>query len=425
MPEKPIALPWFIPTPDVLPPQRATLRLGMGRSERYFREVVVPGIGGVSFVRQLSWAIAGVTLGSSVPRRQPSRIANGIEALACKLNQGEAASDGRLRGVRAFARSPDTFAFADLSQRKYYVQVTYRQGTVGALLSSGLGFTEQSQRFNAMACTRHGVDLAEAFLGQSQVRRQQSLRAVLLDWARGDAVPDLDHRRLAEAISPGRPTPAEQRIVRERLESIAAQVPHGVPLKRRLQLVELLRGRSSEPTYASIVKRLDEVGKRQLDLALVFAQLAASARDVVRAAAIGLNAAPRALASKLADDKTVAESLRVLRDRSRDYLRAAPQTGLEDAGADAIARSGDLDNPGARLISVVGHDGIGLACDDGKSVRQGPRYDIVLRNAREGDATADDSDESDTGIVADETGLRLSRLRQLWILLQDCNDASR
>lgn len=56
----------------------------------FFRDLVVPELGRIWFVRQLSWPLASLALhesfqsqGSNAPK--PTAICHGIEALACKL----------------------------------------------------------------------------------------------------------------------------------------------------------------------------------------------------------------------------------------------------------------------------------------------------------------------------------------------------
>ena len=53
---------WFIPALEEFQSERALLHLGLNGAVRHYRELIVPGIGGVWFVRQLSWAVAGIAL---------------------------------------------------------------------------------------------------------------------------------------------------------------------------------------------------------------------------------------------------------------------------------------------------------------------------------------------------------------------------
>jgi hypothetical protein len=71
---------------------------------RYHREQSVPGIGGAWFVRQLSWAVAGFKLLKENTKESPIRVANAIEALACKSEYKMNPDEYSFRGKRAFAR---------------------------------------------------------------------------------------------------------------------------------------------------------------------------------------------------------------------------------------------------------------------------------------------------------------------------------
>ena len=52
-----------IPAPDEWDPRsRVDLTFNLNDAIRYHREMTVPGIGGLSFVRQLSWAVMGISL---------------------------------------------------------------------------------------------------------------------------------------------------------------------------------------------------------------------------------------------------------------------------------------------------------------------------------------------------------------------------
>jgi len=82
---------WFSPAPSEISSSRISLDFGLRSADLLFRELVVPELGRVWFVRQLSWPVAALALheamqgrGSSPPK--PTAICHGIEALACKLD---------------------------------------------------------------------------------------------------------------------------------------------------------------------------------------------------------------------------------------------------------------------------------------------------------------------------------------------------
>ncbi len=92
---------WFIPAPSLLPAGRASLDLGLMRAERFYRELAVPGIGGIWFTRQVSWSVGALALGSDLPGTiNPATLARAIEALANKVLYDKVDS-------RAFVRQPD------------------------------------------------------------------------------------------------------------------------------------------------------------------------------------------------------------------------------------------------------------------------------------------------------------------------------
>lgn len=105
---------WFAPEPDDDVGTRLTLDFWLRRADLFFRQLVVPELGRVWFVRQLSWPVAALHLratprkhGGNVPR--PAVLANALEALACKLEyfHGGEARSARILGVRAFGRDPE------------------------------------------------------------------------------------------------------------------------------------------------------------------------------------------------------------------------------------------------------------------------------------------------------------------------------
>jgi len=88
--------------------QRITLDFGLRGANQHFLELVVPEIG-VRYVRQLSWAAAGLAmrddLAAEGSKYRATQLANAIEALGCKAEwmSGSSAST-RVIGRRAFDR---------------------------------------------------------------------------------------------------------------------------------------------------------------------------------------------------------------------------------------------------------------------------------------------------------------------------------
>ena len=132
---------WFSPAPSEVTSSRLALDFGLRAADLFFRELVVPELGRVWFVRQLSWPLAALalyeelaSLGSNAPK--PTAICHGIEALAiytypaqmlfCKRAfAGLADLNGRrIRTssptqsdwVEALGATPITTPFAELNQ---------------------------------------------------------------------------------------------------------------------------------------------------------------------------------------------------------------------------------------------------------------------------------------------------------------------
>src|SRR3954468_8529865 len=100
---------WFAPAPSEISSSRISLDFGLRSADLFFRELVVPELGRLWFVRQLSWPMAALALhedlrdhhGGNIPK--PTALCHGIEALACKLEffaNREARSE-RILGRRA------------------------------------------------------------------------------------------------------------------------------------------------------------------------------------------------------------------------------------------------------------------------------------------------------------------------------------
>src|ERR1035438_4670895 len=100
--------------PSEVSSSRISLDFGLRSADFFFRDLVVPELGRIWFVRQLSWPLASLALheaiqshGSNAPK--PTAICHGIEALACKLEykvdpQGPFE---RILGSRAFGHDDD------------------------------------------------------------------------------------------------------------------------------------------------------------------------------------------------------------------------------------------------------------------------------------------------------------------------------
>jgi len=104
---------WYATAPSRTDRTRITLNFGLGRADRQLNELVVPQLGRIWFVRQLSWPVAALSLGERVRETtnvKPSAISHGLEALGCKLEWNKNPDSERILGKRAFGRDTDEHA---------------------------------------------------------------------------------------------------------------------------------------------------------------------------------------------------------------------------------------------------------------------------------------------------------------------------
>jgi hypothetical protein len=402
---------WFIPGKDHFQVERAVLHLGLNAALRYYRELVVPGIGGVWFVRHLSWPAAGIMLAQSTGfRYTASRVANGIEALACKFMWKNGMVDG-IRGMRAFNRNPGPMSFRELSQAKYYVQVTFRQSAVRAL--AGLELTDGGNRFNSMCLSRMGEDLANAFFDDCRVW------TALEGWIDGKDFPQSGKTFSWFARLEG--SGEENRIVRDRL--LSDTTDNLSSASRRRKLIEAVGNRSrSNPLDLSIVKgRLDAQQRYEVETAESFDGMLTAARELVHQSAEYLEDVSLTTTGRLAS--RVSSGIRALKSAAHNYMKKVARSGAEhvDAGyfADAVAqgRSGE-----AVLGEVLSRDGAIIACANKQNVTKGPLFS--RHKSLEAVNTGSSANDEELGLSAgpEETSTA-NKINQLFSLWRDCKNA--
>jgi len=404
------------------------LALGLRRAERHFRELTVPGIGGVSFVRQLSWAVAGLQLASSLPKVRPAIIANAVEALGCKLAYFKGKKKGersdRLRGVRAFERDKDALQFRCLSKRRWYVQVTYRQGSVGPLVD--LGLAEGSRRYNAMRLTDAGRSLAKELLFFQGKRK---LGTELDEWIRS---PDSTPRTsLWRYLGPDSPSQGERAVVKCRLT--AANAYECLPSDRRLRLIEALEEAPLDfDQFMDVLRRRGEDGAaNHLELARSFADLARACRMLIRhlLLIVGDCGQREVSIQTLLGRPEIGDACNELEKLANIFHKHERDNNLSHPDTTKLLREIDSD-PTDRIANIVGRDQATLRIE-GSSLCRGPRFDVGLRAARayigvvdKAEIQRDVSDEDPEDEDLTSSGLQLHRLEQLRNLWQDCIDAT-
>lgn len=315
---------WFAPSPSKQERSRISLNFGLGRADRMLRERVVPGLGRVWFVRQLSWPVAALALrndlrGANGPRA--SAISHGLEALGCKLEWTAHPDAGRILGKRAFGRDHDEeiWSFDKLRTTKHYVQNTHRQAATRTLHEErGLGLATGS-RFDVYELTSPGEQLAAAFLDQTVGKGGGSLHSRLAAWLRGE---DIDLSRTARrALGPSSPSDTERALVR-------ARVFDTVTSARRRQAANAV-GLAREPRdMPDVARRLREAGHddhaNDVEAAHAFGLMLDRARDLAAAISERVDQTQRGWA--------IAESAK---DGSMKHLVAA----LRKAGGEFLAKS--------------------------------------------------------------------------------------
>lgn len=284
----------FVTTPDSFEGvSRTNTSFDLRELEHAHDEEVVPGIGSLSYVRHATWALAAIRLFSSNTDIQEkakvqSRVANALEALACKLQffADPDHRDNRDRGSLAFRRpaSKDLWTFDDLQRKENYVQNTFRQSVVSSLW--GLGFCETGTTlFNQMKLTIDGEKIADAFLRKKTtddsdvsdtLEKKKNLPLVLTNWICNNTQGNKIENSL---LSAKYPTEGEKTIMKQRLLARNEADPHGDPEKRS-RLIGLLQDLEDESTYQEELliklKNGDDRSKRhawQIENAIRFEQV--------------------------------------------------------------------------------------------------------------------------------------------------------
>lgn len=401
---------WFAPESDVPTGGRLNLDFGMRSSDLFFRERVVPGIGGAWFVRQLSWACAALALHAKQGVRRGPRatdIAHAIEALGSKRAWWAEEESNRINGVRAFQRDEDDFSFATLSRRKNYVQVTHRQGAVRALRGEPSLGLAVGGRFDGLALLPPGQDLADAFLYQPVGKGGAALEGKLLAWIAGADVGEAPS--LVNALSPSRPSKAEYEVVRRRLCGLTD--PAGTTRARLAKIVDV-------PKLPDLDKVLPE--------ALAAAGWVGQAADIVAARAFGAlldrtrefagaltplveQQGGSAKVAELAKADAVASAARQLRVAATAFLTRAGLAGVVEPISQDFARQIHEAKDDSHLTAVVVSQPNTLLGLDGAMLRRGPLFRVLIgADAAVGEASGEPPDP-----LASDRTFRISNLHSL------------
>lgn len=247
---------WGAIQPEDVPEARLRLDFGLRPAIMAFNEWAVPGLGGASFVRQLTWSCMGIALAEELGRpAMAAQVAEGVEALASwialrRLKGYE--TDRRVQGKRKFS-GLDRLSFDDVSKRGAYVTVPFRRPAAASL--AGLGFCQRPEaRFSALRLDVAGRELLDHAWGGN------GARAMLLNWlTKSDQALSRIQQPLLDVLLPDRHTDVERSLVMRQL----CQVPGA---ERRRNVVALVQAQA-EPLSASF-----DAGARERFLEGVTAQ---------------------------------------------------------------------------------------------------------------------------------------------------------
>lgn len=414
---------WYSPEPDDFTAERLTLDFGLRAADQFYRELVVPGLGRVWFVRQVSWPLAAIALHAEMKAEgnapKPTAICHGIEALACKLEYfapSDERSD-RILGSRAFARDEGGTirTFSQLRLQAQYVRNTHRAAATRTVRTgAGLGFAS-GQRFDLLELEPVGLALASEFLNQSVgPRNGGTLRGWLKQWIRGEREVPHSANTLLEALSPESPTRGERDLVSARVLDAG-----GADGAKRKQLAEAT-GRAAEmPDIENvIVERLRRAGHRtqgdEVIAARAFGAVLDRARSVVAELTRVIEPARGGVAiADIVGDKGVRSAVRKLRTAAVQLVEKVKlvDTAREPTSAifaDMIKKADD--NDCVRHVVTRAGD---VLCLAGGNVMRGGLFRVV----RSSDSP-DGIEEGSSSIGPDRTG-RTFRIANLHSMLRD------
>jgi hypothetical protein len=414
---------WFSPAPSELSSSRISLDFGLRAADLFFRELVVPELGRVWFVRQLSWPLAALALYESMHQSganppKPTAICHGIESLACKLEYlvDPADASDRVLGRRAFGRDAETavWTYQRLRQPAHYVQNTHRQATTRAVrVDGGLGFAAGA-RFDLLQLEPVGKAVAEAFLEQKVGKGGTTLRRWLVGWIRGEKVIPRRSNTLREALSPEHPAPSEQGLVRSRVLEVST------PACYTRQRLSRAIGKAAEPPdiQAIVVPRLRAAGRKEqaneVLAALAFGAMLDRARDA--AAALTVAVEPGRGGVKIAvleRDSAVSRELDRLVHAAKSFVKKATIASVTEANSLAFANAVLKAQAGAAVIRLLVSRADQILGLSDRSVIRGALFRVV-----DGSESVTDLEEGAASIEPDRTG-RTFRIANLHSLLRD------
>jgi hypothetical protein len=324
--------PFMVPFPDSWDSRsRIDLTFNLGSAIRYHREMTVPEIGGLRFVRQASWGVAGIQLAKSPENKKRYRaheIANAIEALGSKIHFvfecNRDKEQYKYLGSRAFGNDWTSFSYQCLKKSSYYVQNTYRQAIVTALRP--LRFCKGSSFFDQMELDRNGERLFKAFLGENKLSKC-NVNKWLENWVFKNKNYSIGAESYQNVFSPTKASDEEKEIMRQSLDSLVSLKKDP---KRRSRLIEIMQKFKphNEQDLMRILSEKYEEGEchaLQIQDAINFNKMREDAINLLQACAVvvkernGRNGYPIDTCCK---DFKVREKFDVLKKSCKIYLDA-------------------------------------------------------------------------------------------------------
>jgi hypothetical protein len=387
---------WFAAAPSKQERTRISLNFGLGRAERLFKERVVPGLGKVWFVRQLSWPVAAIALRERLRgtiNAKASAISHGLEALGCKLEWSKDPDSERILGKRAFRRDAHeaVWAFDKLRTTKHYVQNTHRQAASRTIRDqTGLGLARGS-RFDAYELTTNGQELADAFLAQQVGKGGGKVRGRLEAWVRGDEIDASS--TLRDAMAPSSPSKRELELVYARVFGVSGEacerrlhaaqaLGHGRDLREMLEVADRLRD-------AGHVAHADDVVA-----AHSFGMLLDRARDLAALVSTRVDEAQRGWPlAEVTVDEEIEVAVAALKVAGAKFLLDAEPARFDEARSRGFARA--LEKDVEEVVTCVARAASEVFSVAEDRVMPGPLFRVVESSAAMRQALEEAEDGAD------------------------------
>lgn len=356
---------WGAVEPKDFAHMRLRLDFGLRRAIMGFNEWAVPGLGGVFFVRQLSWACMGLHLQPEIDTSAtPARIAEALEAFASWIvvrRDPQARLEHRIQGKRKFA-GRTSLSFSDIAKGGAYVTVPFRRSATRALPGLNLCVREET-RFSELKLTRAGMDLAELALVSGG-----DARPWLKDWIeQGDKFTKKVQPAIKAALVPSLASPAEKRLVLERVRGDSRRADLEKLLSHHTNA--MLATKSGRASFLADVHHAEHAAR--LSTCFAFEDVRTSTLLAAQAVSDAIRSSAQRV-HLLAERQDVADAFAAL-GRDCDVLRKGAATGTPvDASGFCAEQSGSRGLE-ERVALLVGRAPMVFSMIDGR-VDQGVAY---------------------------------------------------